>query len=130
MSEEEKNAAPVQEEGFNRDEIDAKVISLLGLATIVVVVGSILGIQFYYDTYYDEEVYIRVLEPVAGELLNLRATEDQHLHSYEYIDRNAGKVRLTIERSMELLAAEYESGELKYPAEPYAVKAEGAPAAE
>ena len=131
MSEiEPKNNAPLEDDGFDREEVDAKLIGVLVLATIAVIVISILGVQYYYDTYYERQVFVKVLEPVSSQLQDLRAREDQQLHSYEYIDRDKGTVRLTIERSMELLADDYRSGALKYPTTPYPVQPEEEPRAQ
>ncbi len=38
------------------------------------------------------------------DLLNLRRTQDQALHSYAWVDRNAGIVRIPIEQAMKLTA--------------------------
>lgn len=45
------------------------------------------------------------LEIVPGELLQrLRAAEEELLHGYAWLDREAGTVRIPIERAMELIA--------------------------
>ena len=130
MSEETKpNTAAPPNEGYDRHEINARFIAPLGFGIIVVLVAVVFAIQYYYDVMYEEEVYVRVLEPVPSDLQNLRAREDEQLHSYRYIDRERGKVRLPIERAMELLAAEYEAGAVQYPTTPYPVKTESETAA-
>jgi len=125
MSEEPKsNTAPPVNEGYDRHEINARVIAPLGLGIVLGLVALVFAIQYYYDVNHEEEVYVRVLEPVSSDLRNLRAHEDEQLHSYRYIDRERGKVRLPIERAMELLAAEYAAGAVQYPTTPYPVKTE------
>ena len=47
--------------------------------------------------------------------MDVRAREDEALHSYRYLDREKGTIRLPIERAMELLASEAAQGKLKYP---------------
>ena len=42
----------------------------------------------------------------ALDLKTLRDAEDAHLHSYAWVDRKAGAVRIPIERAMELVAKE------------------------
>ena len=39
-----------------------------------------------------------------GQLNDIRIKEEQTLHSYDYIDKNAGTVRIPIDRAMELIA--------------------------
>jgi hypothetical protein len=116
---------PVDQSGFDRNEVNAKLIAGLGLAIIVGLVALIVAIQHYYDENYEQQIYQKVLEPVAADLKDLRAREDQQLYSYEYIDREKGTVRLTIERAMELLVAESANGRLPYPTAPYPAAPEG-----
>jgi hypothetical protein len=121
--EQERTAIPG--EGFDRQDPNARLIGLLGLATVAVLAGVVLALQYYYDTVREQQVYIRVLAPESEELMELRAREDAQLHSYEYIDREKGLVRLPVERAMELLAAESAAGAPKYATVPYPVKKEG-----
>ena len=39
-----------------------------------------------------------------GQLNDIRIKEEQTLDSYDYIDKNAGTVRIPIERAMDLIA--------------------------
>jgi hypothetical protein len=43
-------------------------------------------------------------EDERGQLNDIRNKEDQTLSSYAYIDKNAGTVRIPIERAMDLIA--------------------------
>ena len=47
-----------------------------------------------------------MLAPESQALRDLRAREDEELHSYRYLDRDKETVRLPIERAMELMASE------------------------
>lgn len=125
MSDEtQTNIADPMDAGFDRHEPNSKVIALLGIGTVIALVAVILGLQYYYDSAREQQVYVKVLEPLADDLLALRAREDEQLHSYQYIDREQGTVRLTIERAMTLLVKEAAEGKLKYPTTPYPVKKE------
>ena len=131
MTDEPKpNTAPPANEGYDHHEINARFIAPLGLGIILGLVALVFAVQYYYDTNYEREVYVRVLKPVSSDLKNLRAHEDEQLHSYRYTDRERGKVRLPIERAMELLEAEYAAGTVKYPTTPYPVKTAEETAAE
>jgi hypothetical protein len=46
----------------------------------------------------------RLEEDERGQLNDIRLKEEQTLSSYDYIDRNAGTVRIPIERAMDLIA--------------------------
>jgi hypothetical protein len=48
-------------------------------------------------------------DPLA-DLARLRAAEDDQLHGYAWVDRQAGRVRIPIERAMEILAARHPTG--------------------
>lgn len=117
--------------GFDAAEPKAGFIAAFGLATIVVLVAVIFAIQAYYDHVTEEQIYVKVLEPVSEDLRNLRAKEDSELHSYQYLDRAAGVVRIPIHRAMDLLAKEAAENRLPYSTRPTPVKppepAQGAP---
>jgi hypothetical protein len=72
-------------------------------AIVVGLILVVLGVQAIYDRVLEQQIYVKVLEPVSEDLKDLRAREDEQLHSYRYIDRAAGTVRIPIERAMELL---------------------------
>ena len=111
-----------EREGYDRHEVNARLVGGVVLGSVVFIVASIFVVQLYFDRNFEQQVYIKVLSPVADDLQNLRAREDQELHSYQFINREQGLVRLPIGRAMELLAAEAAAGSLKYPTTPYAVK--------
>lgn len=93
--------------GFDAAEPRTRFIALFGLATLVALVAIILGLQAYVDSVKQEEIYVKVLQPVSEDLRALRAREDTELNGYQYIDRAKGTVRLPIRRAMELLAKEH-----------------------
>jgi len=102
-------------EGFDRTEPNVRAIALFGAVTIVLLVAVILGLQFYYDRTLEHQVFVQVLAPESEMLVNLRNREDEELHAYRYLDREKGTVRLPIDRAMDLVAAEYAEGKLRYP---------------
>jgi hypothetical protein len=108
--------------GFDTSEPKGGFIALFGIAVVVTLVVTILGIQFYFEQANEEEVYNQVLAPESDQLKNLHAKEDTQLYSYQYIDRTKGTVRLTIDRAMDLLAKEAAENKLPYPTQPTAVK--------
>ncbi|MGE5648183.1 MAG: hypothetical protein ACM336_20590 [Acidobacteriota bacterium] len=93
-------------EGFERSEPRAGFIAAIGGAIMVLLVLVVLGVQTYYDHVRDQQIFVKQLEPVSEDLKALRAREAEQLHSYRYIDRAKGTVRLPIERAMDLVVEE------------------------
>ena len=114
---------------YEHQEPRTGLIAAFGIGTIIVVVAMALGVQSYFDHVEEQQVFQKQLVPVSDDLKNIRARVDGQLHSYQYLDRNAGLVRIPIERGMELLAKEAAEGRLKYPSKPtpVVVKLQGAP---
>ena len=112
-------------QGFDRSEPNVRFIAIFGAGTLVLLVVAVVALQYYYDRVLEEQVFVKVQEPVAQNLVDLRAREDEELHSYRYLDREKGAVRLPIERAMELLASESAQGKLKYPQRPSTVEIQG-----
>ncbi len=113
-------------EGYDRHEPNVRFLALFGSALIVVLALIIVGLQYYHDRVKEQQIFIKVLAPESQALRDLRAREDQELHSYQFLNREKGQVRLPIERAMQLLAAEYAAGKVFYPVKPYPVKKEEA----
>ena len=93
-------------QGYERTEPNVRLIAAVGGVSIFLLFASVLGLQFYFDRALEQQVYVKVLEPESQALRDLRAREDSELHSYRYLDRAKGTVRLPIERAMELQASE------------------------
>jgi hypothetical protein len=108
--------------GFDTTEPKGGFIALFGVATVITLVVTILGIQYYFDQAIEQQVYNVVLAPESDQLRDLHATEDTQLSSYQYVDRGQGTVRLTIDRAMDLVAKEAAENKFSYPTQPYRVK--------
>jgi hypothetical protein len=112
--------------GYERSEPRAGLVAAVFGAIVVGLILVVLAIQSIYDRVLEQQVYVKVLEPVSEDLKNLRAREDEQLHSYRYLDRAAGTVRIPVERAMELLEKEAAAGRLPYPTRPAPVRPEQA----
>jgi len=82
------------------------MIAALGGVMVIALVAVIAGVQVYFDHVREQQVFVKQLAPVSADLKALHAREDNALHSYGYIDRAKGTVRLPIERAMELVVQE------------------------
>lgn len=110
--------------GYEKSEPRMSLVALAFGAIVAGLIIVILGLQAVYDRVHEKQIFVKVLEPVSEDLRNLRAKEDGQLHSYQYIDRASGAVRIPIERAMELLEKEAAAGKLRYPTSPAPVKVE------
>ena len=110
--------------GFDDTEPRAAWVLIFSIATIITLVATVMFVTAYYDQIHDKLVYERQELPINEDMRNLRAKEDNELHSYGFADKQAGLVRVPIERAMELVLADAASGKPKYPTTPYQVKKE------
>src|SRR5258708_3627854 len=88
--------------GFDTTEPKGGFIAIFAIATVITLLATIFGIQYYFEQAFEEQIQTEVLAPESEQLKNLRATEDTQLYSYQYVDRGQGTVRLTIDRAMDL----------------------------
>ena len=88
------------------------------VASIIMLVLLIFAVQGYFDKVYKQAVFEKVLSAPSGQLLDLRARDAWNLTHYMYgdLNKNSGRVRIPIDRAMELYAQEAAAGKLFYPA--------------
>ncbi len=110
--------------GFDDTEPKAGWVLVFSIAVVVTLIATTVFVTAYYDQVHEKLVYERQELPINEDMRNLRAKEDNELHSYGYADKQAGLVRVPIERAMELVLADAASGKPKYPTTPYQVKIE------
>lgn len=100
---------------YDQTEPKTNLIVILAVISIIVLLVSGFGVQFYFDRAWEHQVEVQQLQPEASELVNLRAREDAELKSYKYIDQGKGQVRIPIDRAMELVAKEAAENKFGYP---------------
>ena len=115
---------PQLKAGFDESEPQAPYVLMFSLAIVVTIVATMLFVTAYYDAAHDKLVYERQQLPINEDLRNLRTKEDNELHSYGFVDKQAGQVRVPIERAMELVLTDASEGKPKYPTTPDIVKKE------
>jgi len=112
------------ERGYEHRDIAVRTIFVLGAALIAVTVLAQVALYFQLGGLWRaRQKELPPPVPVASalqtappeprlqtspalDLKTLRDAEDAHLHSYAWVDRKAGAVRIPIERAMELVAKE------------------------
>ena len=107
---------------YDHTEPKGSLLLILIVLTAVLLILVALGIQYYYETLREHEVTNRVLVPENNQLLDLRNKEAYELSTYGYTDKAAGKVRIPIERAMQMVAQEAKENRVKWPTSPYPVK--------
>ena len=111
-------------EGFDRTEPHAGAIAAFGVVSVLMLVLLIVAVQGYFDKVYQEAVFEKVLSAPSGQLRDLRDRDAWNLTHYMYGDlsKASGRVRIPIDRAMELYAQEAGAGKLFYPAKATAPK--------
>jgi hypothetical protein len=134
MSSDIKHANPADNGGYERQDIGAKGVLyfLLGLAVAGLLVYFVVdGLYSYLDKRsearqapvnplvtnapadtrkisrdYPQSAFPnpKLEEDERGQLNDIRIKEEQTLNSYDYVDKNAGTVRIPIDRAMDLIA--------------------------
>jgi hypothetical protein len=100
--------------GYEESDVPVGWIAWAGFFTVVLIVVIILAMQAYFDSVKEQQIFVKVLEPVSEDYQNVKTREDQQLFSYSYQDREKGTVRLPIERAKSLLLEESQRGEFFY----------------
>lgn len=102
-------------------DVSIRPIVIVGAAILGLVVVSSAGVWALVGHYARREAAASAPNPMAsygpkeppaprlqaeprGDLEKMRAGEDETLHGYGWVDRKAGRVRIPIERAMELVA--------------------------
>ena len=107
---------------YDHTEPKGSLLLILIVLTAVLLALMGIGIQYYYQTLREHEIQQRVLIPENNQLRDLRDKEAYELSTYGYTDRTAGKVRIPVERAMQIVAQEAKENRVKWPTAPYKVK--------
>ncbi|MBX9604408.1 MAG: hypothetical protein K2X35_25635 [Bryobacteraceae bacterium] len=114
---------------FDRSEPQTRGIFVFTVATVLFLVLTMAGIGWFFGDKFMAVYEREVLEAGSEVFDQVRARDTRNLTTYGYVDESKGKVRIPIDRAMELLAAEAAAGKLPYPAKPTEVKPGDDPAA-
>lgn len=83
------------------------LITLLVVATCVVLVLMVIGVKELFTAMVTDEVSSRVLSVQSSQLRELRAAEQQRLTHYQWASQKDGVVRIPTDRAVELTLAAY-----------------------
>jgi hypothetical protein len=101
-------------EGFDPGEVDAASVSLFGGIIVAVIIAVFIGVTLYWDKFLNGR-YKEVVESApTAQLEDLHKREEALLNGYSYVDKAKGQVRIPIDRAMQLLISEVQSGKTPY----------------
>jgi hypothetical protein len=118
-------------EGFDHSDPHVGAIFAFTAVSLIVLALVIVAIQQYFEDIYAKAVFEKILAPPSEQLQDLRNRDAWNLSHYMYGDLNkdSGRVRIPLDKAMQLYLEEAQAGKLFYPAKPSPVKPVEAPPA-
>lgn len=112
------------QEGFDRSEPNTSAIWLFTIVSVLGLVLVIVAVQGYFEEIWKEAVYDRVLAVPSEQLQDVRNRDAWNLTHYMYgnLDKSTNRVRIPIDKAMQIFAAEAAAGKLFYPAKDTPIK--------
>lgn len=112
--------------GYDRQDPQGLLITILGVIGAILLYAIIVGLEFYYNRVNEQLINTKVYTTTPTQLRDLRAREDESLTRYRYIDEAKGVVQIPIDKAIELVLKE---GDKPMPPVPVAVADASATAA-
>jgi hypothetical protein len=111
-------------EGFDRTDPEVAKIFVFTAVSLAVLVLVIVAIQIYFEDLYKKAVYDKILSVPSEQLQDLRNRDAWNLSHYMYgdLDQKSGRVRIPLEKAMEMNLQDAQAGKVFYPAKPSPVK--------
>jgi len=121
------------QEGFDAGEPNSGAVWAFTIGSVVVMILVIFAVSAYFQQIYNEAVYEKVLSVPSDQLRDVRNRDAWNLTHYMYgdLDKSSKRVRVPIDKAIEMLAGEAAAGKVFYPGKPTVPKKEepAAPAA-
>ena len=93
-----------------QEDLNTSMIAVAGLIGAVIVVFGIVALQAWYYNVEKEEIYRKVVAPVAEELAAVTAEHQGQLNSYRVIDSRKPIVAIPIDRAMAIVTQDLSAG--------------------
>jgi hypothetical protein len=96
------------------------------VGSVAVLILVIFAVQGYFEQIYKDAVYERVLSAPSEQLQDVRNRDAWNLSHYMYgdLDKTSKRVRVPIDKAMQMLAEEAAAGKTFYPGKPTVPKKE------
>lgn len=91
------------------DNTNLRAVTVWYVGIVVVVIGLIIFAWQYFSIQVRKEMDVKVFSAESTELRELRAAEQAQLTKYQWVDKNAGVVRIPLERAKELTLRDWSS---------------------
>ena len=111
-------------EGFDRGEPNVKSIWAFTIVSIVVLVLVIVALQQYFVKIWSDAVTEKVLTAPDAQLQMVRGRDDWDLTHFMYLNKQAGQIRMPVDRATDLFLQEVSAGKPFYPGKPTVPKKE------
>jgi hypothetical protein len=111
-------------EGFDRSDPHVGLIFVYAGIGLAVLVLLIVAMQGYFEDLYRRAVYEKILSVSSEQLQDVRNRDAWNLSHYMYGDlsQKSGRVRIPLDKAMELNLQDAQAGKVFYPAKPSPVK--------
>jgi hypothetical protein len=114
------------QEGYDHTEPNTPAIWLFTVVSVLGLILVIVAVQGYFEQIWKQAVYERVLSVPSEQLQDVRNRDAWNLTHYMYgnLDKSTNRVRMPIDKAMQMFATEAAAGKLFYPAKATAIKVE------
>jgi hypothetical protein len=92
--------------GYEKRDANLKGVAIVSLAGALFLILSVVFVDDIFVLTKEQIIFDTVLRPESVPLRDLRAREDEVLHSYKQLDSAAGVYQIPIDRAMQLQADE------------------------
>ena len=92
--------------GYERQDTNVLRIMVVTVISVLVLIISGISLYSYFINVKEEIIYEQELQPESPDLLELRAAEQDTLHSYILLDSSKGQYLIPIDEAMELVVEE------------------------
>jgi hypothetical protein len=93
---------PAEEDRLNVGGLAGAVV-----ATVVLITALVIGVNELFTGIIEGEISEKVLEHQSADLRELRATEQDRLTHYRWVDQKQGVVRIPLDRAIRLTLEDY-----------------------
>lgn len=113
-------------EGYDHTEPAVGAIFAFAVGSVALLILVIVAVQGYFDQIYQQAVDEKILTAPSQQLQDVRNRDAWNLTHYMYGDlkKESGRVRIPLDKAMDLFAQEAGAGKLFYPAKATAIKKE------
>jgi hypothetical protein len=94
------------ETSYETSDINLKMVAFYTVTGVIILVIILIFLNEFFIASRESQVRERILSVESTELRELRAKEQETLHTYQVLDKEQNRYQIPIDRAMELLADE------------------------